>query len=211
MSFILLFSFFISHLSLNFQTSLFSFLSLFSTSSNSAPLSTFSSSSSSSQYLLNPFLLFFTSPQSLYSSPLCYPASSPTLPFPQTPLSPLLPPDTIFIFLHLSLTFLSTSSPPLLPLTPLHLPTPSSKYRPTSEQHNDNFSLSTIAEGSHPNVRKLCDTPPNVPHARALAYYDNIICQVTWFSPLSLSPLFSASPPQTLPGPLTPLSPNAWA
>ncbi|XP_048880444.1 chondroitin sulfate proteoglycan 5-like isoform X3 [Brienomyrus brachyistius] len=27
----------------------------------------------------------------------------------------------------------------------------SSKYRPASEQHNDNFSLSTIAEGSHPN------------------------------------------------------------
>ncbi|XP_071240149.1 chondroitin sulfate proteoglycan 5-like isoform X2 [Salvelinus alpinus] len=54
-----------------------------------------------------------------------------------------------------------------------------SKYRPPSEQHNDNFSLSTIAEGSHPNVRKLCDTPPNVPHARALAYYDNIICQKT--------------------------------
>ncbi|XP_031723126.1 chondroitin sulfate proteoglycan 5 isoform X2 [Anarrhichthys ocellatus] len=54
-----------------------------------------------------------------------------------------------------------------------------SKYRPSSEQHNDNFSLSTIAEGSHPNVRKLCDTPPNVPHARALAYYDNIICQKT--------------------------------
>ncbi|XP_034030240.1 chondroitin sulfate proteoglycan 5 isoform X3 [Thalassophryne amazonica] len=53
----------------------------------------------------------------------------------------------------------------------------SSKYRPSLEQHNDNFSLSTIAEGSHPNVRKLCDTPPNVPHARALAYYDNIICQ----------------------------------
>ncbi|XP_057195990.1 chondroitin sulfate proteoglycan 5 isoform X2 [Triplophysa rosa] len=52
-----------------------------------------------------------------------------------------------------------------------------SKYRPSSEHHNDNFSLSTIAEGSHPNVRKLCDTPPNVPHARALAYYDNIICQ----------------------------------
>ncbi|XP_048850237.1 chondroitin sulfate proteoglycan 5-like isoform X2 [Brienomyrus brachyistius] len=26
-----------------------------------------------------------------------------------------------------------------------------SKHRPTSEQHNDNFSLSTIAEGSHPN------------------------------------------------------------
>ncbi|XP_039592457.1 chondroitin sulfate proteoglycan 5 isoform X1 [Polypterus senegalus] len=54
-----------------------------------------------------------------------------------------------------------------------------SKYRPPSEQHNDNFSLSTIAEGSHPNVRKLCDTPPNLPHARALAYYDNIICQRT--------------------------------
>ncbi|XP_018597200.1 chondroitin sulfate proteoglycan 5-like isoform X2 [Scleropages formosus] len=52
-----------------------------------------------------------------------------------------------------------------------------SKYRPTSEQHNDNFSLSTIAEGSHPNVRKLCETPPTLPHARALAYYDNIICQ----------------------------------
>ncbi|XP_046733676.1 chondroitin sulfate proteoglycan 5 isoform X3 [Silurus meridionalis] len=50
----------------------------------------------------------------------------------------------------------------------------SSKYRPSSEQHNDNFSLSTIAEGSNPNVRKLCDSPP---HARALAYYDNIICQ----------------------------------
>ncbi|XP_037389962.1 chondroitin sulfate proteoglycan 5 isoform X2 [Pygocentrus nattereri] len=54
-----------------------------------------------------------------------------------------------------------------------------SKYRPSSEQHNDNFSLSTIAEGSHPNVRKLCDTPPVLPHARALAYYDNIICQKT--------------------------------
>ncbi|XP_059364332.1 chondroitin sulfate proteoglycan 5-like isoform X3 [Carassius carassius] len=53
----------------------------------------------------------------------------------------------------------------------------SSKYRPSSEHHNDNFSLSTIAEGSHSNVRKLCDTPPNLPHARALAYYDNIICQ----------------------------------
>uniref|UniRef100_A0A3Q0RRB0 Chondroitin sulfate proteoglycan 5 n=1 Tax=Amphilophus citrinellus TaxID=61819 RepID=A0A3Q0RRB0_AMPCI len=43
----------------------------------------------------------------------------------------------------------------------------SSKYRPSSEQHNDNFSLSTIAEGSHPNV--------------------------TWFSPLSLTP-FSDDP-----------------
>ncbi|XP_061441683.1 chondroitin sulfate proteoglycan 5 [Rhineura floridana] len=52
------------------------------------------------------------------------------------------------------------------------------KYRTPSELHNDNFSLSTIAEGSHPNVRKFCDTPSNLsPHARALAYYDNIICQ----------------------------------
>ncbi|XP_039225525.1 chondroitin sulfate proteoglycan 5 isoform X2 [Crotalus tigris] len=53
-----------------------------------------------------------------------------------------------------------------------------SKYRTPSELHNDNFSLSTIAEGSHPNVRKFCDTPcKHSPHARALAYYDNIICQ----------------------------------
>ncbi|XP_074802583.1 chondroitin sulfate proteoglycan 5 isoform X1 [Natator depressus] len=52
------------------------------------------------------------------------------------------------------------------------------KYRTPSELHNDNFSLSTIAEGSHPNVRKLCNTPCNLsPHARALAYYDNVICQ----------------------------------
>ncbi|KAJ6655082.1 hypothetical protein lerEdw1_005986 [Lerista edwardsae] len=52
------------------------------------------------------------------------------------------------------------------------------KYRTPSELHNDNFSLSTIAEGSHPNVRKCCDTPCNLsPHARAMAYYDNIICQ----------------------------------
>ncbi|KAM5157766.1 chondroitin sulfate proteoglycan 5 [Mantella aurantiaca] len=52
------------------------------------------------------------------------------------------------------------------------------RYRTPSELHNDNFSLSTIAEGSHPNVRKLCDTPCNLsPHARALAYYDNVICQ----------------------------------
>ncbi|XP_069066977.1 chondroitin sulfate proteoglycan 5 isoform X3 [Pleurodeles waltl] len=52
------------------------------------------------------------------------------------------------------------------------------RYRTPSELHNDNFSLSTIAEGSHPNVRKLCDTPCKLsPHARALAYYDNVICQ----------------------------------
>ncbi|XP_072010618.1 chondroitin sulfate proteoglycan 5 isoform X2 [Engystomops pustulosus] len=52
------------------------------------------------------------------------------------------------------------------------------KYRTPSELHNDNFSLSTIAEGSHPNVRKLCDTPCTLsPHVRAMAYYDNVICQ----------------------------------
>ncbi|EDL77088.1 chondroitin sulfate proteoglycan 5, isoform CRA_a [Rattus norvegicus] len=53
-----------------------------------------------------------------------------------------------------------------------------SKFRTPSELHNDNFSLSTIAEGSHPNVRKLCDTPcVSSPHARALAHCDNIVCQ----------------------------------
>ncbi|XP_056374736.1 chondroitin sulfate proteoglycan 5-like isoform X1 [Hyla sarda] len=52
------------------------------------------------------------------------------------------------------------------------------RYRTPSELHNDNFSLSTIAEGSHPNVRKLCDTPSKLsPHVRAMAYYDNVICQ----------------------------------
>ncbi|KAM5291939.1 chondroitin sulfate proteoglycan 5 [Ctenodactylus gundi] len=52
------------------------------------------------------------------------------------------------------------------------------KFRTPSELHNDNFSLSTIAEGSHPNVRKLCDTPRlSSPHARALAHYDNVVCQ----------------------------------
>uniref|UniRef100_F1M4R7 Chondroitin sulfate proteoglycan 5 n=1 Tax=Rattus norvegicus TaxID=10116 RepID=F1M4R7_RAT len=52
------------------------------------------------------------------------------------------------------------------------------KFRTPSELHNDNFSLSTIAEGSHPNVRKLCDTPcVSSPHARALAHCDNIVCQ----------------------------------
>uniref|UniRef100_A0A8B9F1L3 Chondroitin sulfate proteoglycan 5 n=1 Tax=Amazona collaria TaxID=241587 RepID=A0A8B9F1L3_9PSIT len=40
------------------------------------------------------------------------------------------------------------------------------KYRTPSELHNDNFSLSTIAEGSHPNVRRLLDTLhcSSVPH-----------------------------------------------
>ncbi|XDV34285.1 hypothetical protein PO909_004458, partial [Leuciscus waleckii] len=52
-----------------------------------------------------------------------------------------------------------------------------SKCRPKSEQHIDSFSLSTVAEGSQANVRKLCDTPTNLPHARDLAYYDNIMCQ----------------------------------
>ncbi|KAL4677432.1 hypothetical protein H8959_020106 [Pygathrix nigripes] len=52
------------------------------------------------------------------------------------------------------------------------------KFRTPAELHNDNFSLSTIAEGSHPNVRKLCNTPrTSSPHARALAHYDNVICQ----------------------------------
>ncbi|XP_049633345.1 chondroitin sulfate proteoglycan 5, partial [Suncus etruscus] len=52
------------------------------------------------------------------------------------------------------------------------------KFRTPSELHNDNFSLSTIAEGSHPNVRKFCDTPrTSSPHARASAHYDNVICQ----------------------------------
>ncbi|XP_058233397.1 chondroitin sulfate proteoglycan 5b isoform X2 [Hemibagrus wyckioides] len=49
------------------------------------------------------------------------------------------------------------------------------RSRPQSEQHNDNFSLSTVAEGSQANVRNECGSPSNPPHA--LAYYDNIICQ----------------------------------
>lgn len=107
--------------------------------------------------------------------------------------SPLLPPSHISILYHTSIFTTAFSLYPHPSLfccmcpSSIPPPSPSSKYRPSSEQHNDNFSLSTIAEGSHPNVRKLCDTPPNVPHARALAYYDNIICQVTWFLPLSLS------------------------
>ncbi|KAM6959180.1 uncharacterized protein FYW47_010602 [Aplochiton taeniatus] len=54
-----------------------------------------------------------------------------------------------------------------------------SKHRPQSEQQTDGFSVSTVTDGSHPNVRKLCDTPPPPPqaHAHNLAYYDNIICQ----------------------------------
>ncbi|KAK5603078.1 hypothetical protein CRENBAI_009847 [Crenichthys baileyi] len=55
-----------------------------------------------------------------------------------------------------------------------------SKYRPQStEPQTDGLSVSTTADGSQPNVRKLCDTPPPVPqaHTHNLAYYDNIICQ----------------------------------
>ncbi|KAG7255580.1 hypothetical protein CRUP_037312 [Coryphaenoides rupestris] len=55
-----------------------------------------------------------------------------------------------------------------------------SKYRPQSaEPQTDGMSVSTTADGSQPNVRKLCDTPPPPPqaHAHNLAYYDNIICQ----------------------------------
>ncbi|TMS18208.1 hypothetical protein E3U43_010534 [Larimichthys crocea] len=55
-----------------------------------------------------------------------------------------------------------------------------SKYRPQStEPQTDGLSVSTTADGSQPNVRKLCDTPPPAPqaHTQNLAYYDNIICQ----------------------------------
>uniref|UniRef100_A0A3Q1J3J4 Neural chondroitin sulphate proteoglycan cytoplasmic domain-containing protein n=1 Tax=Anabas testudineus TaxID=64144 RepID=A0A3Q1J3J4_ANATE len=55
-----------------------------------------------------------------------------------------------------------------------------SKYRPQStEPQTDGISVSTTADGSQPNVRKLCDTPPPAPqaHTHNLAYYDNIICQ----------------------------------
>ncbi|KAM6899202.1 chondroitin sulfate proteoglycan 5b isoform 2-T2 [Xenentodon cancila] len=55
-----------------------------------------------------------------------------------------------------------------------------SKYRPqSSEPQTDGMSVSTTADGSQPNVRKLCDTPPPAPqaHTHNLAYYDNIICQ----------------------------------
>uniref|UniRef100_A0A665X247 Chondroitin sulfate proteoglycan 5b n=1 Tax=Echeneis naucrates TaxID=173247 RepID=A0A665X247_ECHNA len=57
-----------------------------------------------------------------------------------------------------------------------------SKYRPqSSEPQTDGLSVSTTADGSQPNVRKLCDTPPPAPqaHSHNLAYYDNIICQVS--------------------------------
>ncbi|XP_054619142.1 chondroitin sulfate proteoglycan 5b isoform X2 [Dunckerocampus dactyliophorus] len=55
-----------------------------------------------------------------------------------------------------------------------------SKYRPqSSEPQTDGLSVSTTADGSQPNVRKLCDSPPPAPqaHTHNLAYYDNIICQ----------------------------------
>ncbi|XP_062421541.1 chondroitin sulfate proteoglycan 5 [Pungitius pungitius] len=127
----------------------------------------------------------FASPLSSFLSLHHVPSSRPPPPPPLlTVVLSSLPSNSVYpshrtrVLLHLSPICLHHHPPPPPP-TPLHPPTPSSKYRPSSEQHNDNFSLSTIAEGSHPNVRKLCDTPPNVPHARALAYYDNIICQKT--------------------------------
>lgn len=67
-----------------------------------------------------------------------------------------------------------------LPHKSLSLPS-CSKYRPqSSEPQTDGLSVSTTADGSQPNVRKLCDTPPPAPqaHTHNLAYYDNIICQV---------------------------------
>lgn len=157
-------------------------------------------------FLLLCFLILFSIPRTVtfsfpaFFSLLLEESSFPTLMSPTWPTFPfLLFVLSVKISLKYSSFFLSPPS--------LYPPTPSSKYRPSSEQHNDNFSLSTIAEGSHPNVRKLCDTPPNVPHARALAYYDNIICQVTWFSPLS-HPLFLHLPPKTLPEPLPPPYPK---
>lgn len=127
--------------------------------------------------LRNALMLFLLR---FYLSPLSFITTS--LPF-YLSLSSMLS-----FYFYLSFSHNSSIAPSLFSsLCPPH----SSKYRPSSEHHNDNFSLSTIAEGSHPNVRKLCDTPPNVPHARALAYYDNIICQVTCFSSLSYPP----SPP----------------
>lgn len=66
-----------------------------------------------------------------------------------------------------------------------------SKYRPqSSEPQTDGLSVSTTADGSQPNVRKLCDSPPSVPqaHSHNLAYYDNIICQVCPNSPHVYSP-----------------------
>lgn len=97
----------------------------------------------------------------------------------------------------------NTNSPLPLPIHRLSLSPPASlslslcvcllscsKYRPqSSEPQTDGLSVSTTADGSQPNVRKLCDTPPPAPqaHTHNLAYYDNIICQVrptlSFFSP----------------------------
>lgn len=82
--------------------------------------------------------------------------------------------------------------------TQISLSLPScSKYRPqSSEPQTDGLSVSTTADGSQPNVRKLCDTPPPAPqaHSHNLAYYDNIICQVCpallMFGLVSFFPLF---------------------
>lgn len=78
-------------------------------------------------------------------------------------------------------------------ITHVSLFTPSSKYRPQStEPQTDGISVSTTADGSQPNVRKLCDTPPPAPqaHTHNLAYYDNIICQVCPSSPHVCAHLF---------------------
>lgn len=83
-----------------------------------------------------------------------------------------------------------------LPHRSLCLPS-CSKYRPqSSEPQTDGLSVSTTADGSQPNVRKLCDTPPPAPqaHTHNLAYYDNIICQVCpallMFGPVPFPPIF---------------------
>lgn len=71
-------------------------------------------------------------------------------------------------------------------ITRVSLSASCSKYRPqNSEPQTDGLSVSTTADGSQPNVRKLCDTPPPAPqtHPHNLAYYDNIICQVCPCSP----------------------------
>lgn len=90
------------------------------------------------------------------------------------------------------------------------LPLPScSKYRPQStEPQTDGLSVSTTADGSQPNVRKLCDTPPPAPqaHTHNLAYYDNIICQVR---PNASSCLFSFFSPSIHLLRLTPSVPSS--
>lgn len=57
----------------------------------------------------------------------------------------------------------------------LSSPPPPGRYRTPSELHNDNFSLSTIAEGSHPNVRGFRGTVPPL----LLAVLSLSLCPVT--------------------------------